>query len=189
MKREARVTLAEAKHFRVRNYLVDFVADRLEGLALKTGGLKEFGLQVGTEGKYAQMRDSILVNRKSWIKKTRTELTEEVFSSLEQSLERCRDARIEILDGLFAVEQDGTASAGRVFPTMTYWLDPKATVELCLSKLEGELLNKLRQIKQFLETTPLAADHGIVFFTGIDQSEPEWDVLWSTLGSDQERWV
>ena len=68
-------------------------------------------------------------------------------------------------------------------------MTPMATVKLCLSKLEGELVKKLQQIKEFMEVTGAGADHGIVFFSGIDQWEPEWGVTWSTLGSDQERWV
>lgn len=180
MNTESKVALAEAKHFRVRDYLVDFIADRLEGLALKTGGLREFVLQVETGSRYAQMRNSILTDRQTWIEKTRAELTEGTFSSLEQSLQRNSEAPIEIIDGLFTVERS-TAGSGRVFPALIGILDPKATVELCLSKLKGELDKKLLQIRKFMETTDAKADQAIVFFTGIDQWEPEWAVLWDTL--------
>jgi hypothetical protein len=188
MKRTANVALAEAKHFRERDYLVYFVADRLEGLALKTGGLKEYGLRIEMGPIYAPMRDSILSNRQSWIAKTRVELTEGTFASLEQSLQRNPVAPNEIMNGLFAVERSDTAGLGRVFPALMGNLDPKATAALCLSKVQGELTNKLRQIKDFMGATGAKADQAVVFFSGIDQWEPEWSVLWEILEGG-ENWV
>jgi hypothetical protein len=182
-----KVFLAEAKHFRLRDYLVYFIAERLEGLALKTGALREFNLQVETGGRYDQMSDSILTStdRQTWIEKTRAELTEGTFSSLEQSLRRNSEARIAIIDGLFTVERS-TAGSGRVFPALMGSLDPKATVALCLSKLEGELGNKLWQIRKFVESTSAKADHAIVFFSGVDEWEPVWSEFWATVDAKEQ---
>lgn len=189
MKGNAKNVIAEAKHFQVRDYLVYYVADRLEGLGLKTGKLAKFGLQVETGHKYDEKRNEVLQDRPLWVAKARAELSEEWFSSLVRSLENNPAIVPDILNGLFVVKRDETISAGRVFPSLMVFLDPRETVELCLCKLQCELMGKLEQIKLFMDTKQMDAAKAIVFFSGIDQWEPEWDELWSTLEAGREQWV
>lgn len=174
MEKDGRVFLAEAKHFQVRDWLVYFVADRLEGLALKTGMLTHSGLSVEMASKYSQQRDNILANRASWRAKARQALTEAEFLSWVQSLPNNEDAQIEIMDGLFALEHSKHMSPGRVSPAVTGTFDPKETARLRLDRLESELKGKLTQIKRFMDATGAHADQAVVFFSGIDEWEPEW---------------
>jgi len=187
MKRNAKNVIAEAKHFRVRDYLVYFVADRLEGLGLKTGRLANFGLMVETGDQYDVKRNEVLQDRPQWVVKARAELSEEWFSSLVRSLENNPAIVPDILNGLFVVKCDETISAGRVFPSLMEFLDPAKTVEFCLYKLQCELMGKLEQIKLFMDTKQMDAAKAIVFFSGIDQWEPEWNELWSTLEAGREQ--
>ena len=64
MRKNAKVTIAEAKHFRERDFLPEFVEDRLKGLVLKTGCLTEFGIMVTTTEKYARERENLLRTRR-----------------------------------------------------------------------------------------------------------------------------
>jgi hypothetical protein len=48
---KGKTILAEARHFRPRDYVLDYVYDRLYGLALKTGYLAKFGLLVEAESR------------------------------------------------------------------------------------------------------------------------------------------
>ena len=186
MRREGKIVLAEAKHFRVRDYLVYFVAERLEGLALVTGGLTSFGLQVETGNDYNRQRNDLVSNRNLWIAKARAELTEEWLRRAEEELEGDEGAKVPLLDGLFVVGRSATVSPSRVSPALMGMLDPKETVKLCLSKLQGDLTKKLVQIKQFMGTTGTHANEAIVFFSGIDEWEPEWNQFWSTLDAKEE---
>jgi len=189
MKRNAKNVIAEAKHFRVRDYLVYFVADRLEGLGLKTGRLANFGLMVETGDQYDVKRNEILRDRHLWMTKARTELSETWFSSLVRDLENNHAVESDILDGLFVVKCEETVSTGRVCPSLTESLSSTETVALCLCKLQVELMGKLEQIKVFMDTKQMDATKAIVFFSGIDQWQAEWDELWSTLEDGREQWV
>jgi hypothetical protein len=189
MKRQGKVVLAEAKHFRTRDYLLYFVAEQLEGLALKTDGLTRFGLQVETGNKYDQERDAVLQDRDIWLERTRCELTETLLFLLEQYLGCNENAAIEILGGLFEVKRSKTIRVGRVSSTLAGMLSPRETVMLCLSKLQGELMGKLKQIKDFMNTKQIRATRAIVFFSGVDEWEPEWAEVWSTLNDNGEQWA
>jgi hypothetical protein len=184
MEGDGKICLAEARHFQPRDYLVYFVADRLEGLALKTDTLKQFGLLVEMESKYAQKRDDILKNRALWVADTRRQLTEEAFLELLQALEATPNEQLAILDGLFLVERGDLISPGRVFPALMGMLDPGKTVAWCLSRLQDGLLDKLRQIKGFMDATGTQADLAIVLLSGIDEWQPEWSVVWEALNAD-----
>jgi len=188
MKRDAKIVLAEAKHFRVRDYLVYFIADRLEGLGLMTGGLPRFGFLVDTGNDYNRQRDNLVSNRSLWIGKARAELTEDWLRRAERQLESDDGAEAPLLDGLFVVRRSATTGPGRVLPALMGMLDPKETVKLCLSKLQGDLTKKLGQ-KEFMGATGTNANQAIVFFSGIDEWEPEWDKLWSTLEGQQGQWA
>jgi hypothetical protein len=89
-----------------------------------------------------------------------------------------------ILDGLFLVERSDLISPGRVFPALMGMLDPGKTVEWCLSRLRDELLDKLRQIKGFMDATKTQADLAIVLLSGIDEWQPEWSVVWEALDAN-----
>jgi hypothetical protein len=184
MERNGRICLAEARHFQPRDYLVYLVADRLEGLALETDALKQFSLSVEMGSKYAQKREDILKNRPRWVANTRRQLTEEAFLELLHALEATPNEQEAILDGLFLVERSGLISPGRVFPALMGMLDPRKTVEWCLSRLQEELLGKLGQIKGFIDATGAHADQAIVFFSGIDEWEPEWSIVWEALDAN-----
>ena len=189
MKRDAKIVLAEAKHFRVRDYLVYFVADRLEGLAFMTGGLTRFGLEVETGNDYNRQRDDLVSNRNLWIGKARAELTEDWLRRAEGQLETDEGAELLLLDGLFVVSHSAAVGPSRMSPVLMGTLDPKEAVKLCLSKLQGDLMKKLGQIKEFMGATGTNANQAIVFFSGIDEWEPEWAELWSTIEGGREQWA
>lgn len=186
MKRDDKVFMAEAKHFRARDYLVYFVADRLEGLALKTDTLKQFGLSVETGSKYAQKRDDILKDRPYWVANTRRQLVEEAFLELLQALEATPNEQQAILDGLFLVKRNDLISPGRVFPVLKGTPNQGKTTERCLSRLQAELLDKLKQIKGFMAAKRTQVDRAIVFFSGVDEWSPEWSVIWEALDANDE---
>ncbi|MCI0897378.1 MAG: hypothetical protein J4O11_03685 [Chloroflexi bacterium] len=181
-----KTVLAEAKHFRGRDYFVNYVADRLEGLALTTGKLTDFGLQVWTSDKYSKMLTELRSNRIVWLKKAREELTEPRLLSLERTLKADPDAEVQIIEGLFSVRRGPTP--GRVFGGWTYRLSPREAVELCLLRIQEELLAKLEQVRTFIEASGYGAAHVIIFFSGVDEWESEWSELWKSLDS-MESWA
>ena len=193
MKGDAKTVIAEAKHFRVKDYLAYFVEDRLEGLtlklALKTGKLSNFGLEIKRGDKYEEERDAILKYRTQWVTKARAELSETWFASLVRDLEKNPLTESNILDGIFAVRRSKTAGRGRVDLSLIGILDPIETAKQCLSRLKDQLMEKLKQIKTFMDARQISATQAIVFFSGMDQSEPEWDELWSTLEAEGEQWA
>ena len=186
MKQNGQTILAEAKHFRVRDYLPDFVHDRLEGLALKTGVLTRFGLNIEADERYDQERDRLLGACRSSLERgyrerARCELTEDWLSSLERQFRCDEDAQVPILDGLLTVKRN--TRVGSVELSQTGFLDPTKTVRLCLVKLFSELTVKLMQIKGFWDDARTDATQAVVFFSGIDPWQPEWDALWDVLFS------
>lgn len=187
MEGQGRVALAEAKHFRTRDYLVYFVAERLEGLALKMGRLTQFGLSISTTDKYDRYRKDILSNRQLWLGRVRAELTEDYLLSLEQKLASNPGAQIEVMDGLFMLECSKIAGAGSVYHALIGTLAPKQTVRLCLSRLQDEVMRKLGQIRRFIDAKGSRATEAIVFFCGIDEWEPEWAEVWSTLEDEGQQ--
>jgi hypothetical protein len=61
LKSADKIALAEAKHYRERDYLPSFIAERSEGLAIKVGGLCETGLKISTTNLYSERRIDILL--------------------------------------------------------------------------------------------------------------------------------
>lgn len=189
MERQGETALSEAKHFRARDYPLDFVADRLEGLALKTALFSKFGLTVETSLEYGRKRDTLLDGRRDWRDRARNVLTESFFLSLERCLAINVDAQVKILDGLSVINR--SPNAGEIRPNLRSSLDPEKTAKLFLEKLECELMGKITQIRDFTDTSKIGATHAIVFFSGTDPWEIEWSVLWEMLGERGKdlKWV
>ena len=189
MEKEGRVHLAEAKHFRVRDYLAYFIADRFEGLAFVTGKLTHFGLDVEISYEYQTRMYEIRKNRIQWVDRARQELTASALSAFEQKLSNDPHAKIPILDGLFVVRRSQSVGPGRVSPALIGSLCPKETAQWCLARLRDDLLGKLGQIKGCHGAVGDHADQAIVFFSGVDEWEPEWSVVWDALdANDEEAW-
>lgn len=186
MLKDTSEVLAEAKHFRERDFLPDFVNDRLQGLALKLflegRVLRECGcLSAGTTIEYSRRRDECLQNRSAYLNRARQELTEEWFLSVAPGLVKDNGASTQVLDGLIKVAQ--IASVGGS-------LSPKQTATLMLEKLDGDLMGKLEQIREFMNNSHRTPSIAVVFFSGTEPWQIEWDVLWKEMKSsiDPSQW-
>jgi hypothetical protein len=186
MTKQGQVVLAEAKRFRERDYLPEFIVDRLQGLALTTGALSGFGLEVVATRHYVGGRNDSVTdrNRSGWIQCARGELTEDWLRGLGRRFHSA--PQVEILGDLLAVRR--TQRAGAVDLQLSGGSDRVKTVMLMLSKLRGELMTKLCQIKEFMDATRTRANEAIVFLSGIDEDQTEWSYFWSLL-DHSEQWA
>lgn len=182
---QGRPVVAEAKHFRPRDYVVEFVEDRLDGLVLKTGGFRQMGLFVDSGYDYDRRRYTLVGARAHWrlryLDAIRRKLTEEWLGSAERALVGGTQQRMEILGGRLAIEPTRHGSPGRVRSSLLFMADPEETALRLLLKVECALLEKLRQIQSWLQGEPRRAAEAVVFFSGVDPSEMEWSVLWETM--------
>lgn len=188
MRKGDEITLAEAKHFRARDFLPDFVEDRLKGLRFKTGYLTRFGISADTTDKYGRMRDFLLETRK-WCESAyqdaiRDELTEEWLEELERSLTDDPRCELEIVFNLFAVrrvEISSETGVGLFGPHE----NEKDAAGLMLEKLCGNLVAALKQIKSFIDRNPSGEDPSLalVFLSGTSSWSEEWNDMWEMLES------
>ncbi len=188
MKRDRETTIAEAKHFRARDFLPDFVEDRLRGLRFKTGYLTRFGISADTTDKYGRIRDFLLETRK-WCESCyqdaiRDEFTEEWLKALECSLTDDPRRELDIIFNLFVVrrlEIPGEATVGLFGPIKNRGY----ATELMLEKLCGNLMSALKQIKSFIDRNPSREylSRALVFLSGTNSWSWEWNDMWETLKS------
>lgn len=182
MRKEEELTVAEAKHFRERDFLPEFLHDRLTGLLLKTGCLTGFGIFIDTTYRYDRERENFLRTRLECEHKCRDiireELTDEWLERLELKLAEDPEEELEIVDGLFVVSRSEAPHAVGVG-----WGLPTDGAELMLEKLGGNLMKALEQIKPFVERQPLrdSPTSALIFLSGTDPSRIEWDDMWETL--------
>lgn len=188
MRKGEEMTLAEAKHFRARDFLPDFVEDRLRGLRFKIGCLTRFGIFADTTDKYERIRDFLLETRK-WCESAyqdaiRDELTEEWLKALECSLTDDPHRKLEIIFNLFVVsrvEIPCETSVGLFGPHK----NERDAAKLMLEKLCGNLTAALKQIKSFIDRNP-SGEHpsrAIVFLSGTSSWSEEWNDMWEMLES------
>jgi len=186
MKKGGEVAIAEAKHFRARDFLPDSVGDRLKGLVLTTGYLTEFGIFGDTTDKYGQIRDFLLGTRKQceygYREAIRNELTEEWLKALECSLADDPNRESEIIYGLFVVKRvdiPHEASVGLFGPHK----NERDAAELMLEKLCGNLISALKQIKSFIDNNPTEGipSKALVFLSGTDPWSIEWSDMWDAM--------
>ena len=185
MRKDASITIAEAKRFRDRDFLAEFVDDRLKGLALSTGCLAEFGLSVSSIDKYERERQNLLRTRRQdeqrYRNVVRAELTEEWMTTLEDKLHSDPGATQEIVCGFFVVHRvDIPHNVG-----MMLFGPPRVAraAELMLDKLSGDLMQALAQINSYVQGD-LAADlpaRALVFLSGTGSWSIEWDSMWKAL--------
>lgn len=185
MRRDAKMTIAEAKHFRERDFLPEFVEDRLKGLVLKTGRLTEFGVTVYTTEKYARERENILRTRPEdeyrYRDSVREELTEEWLAALEDSLRDDPGKLADIINGLFIVRRVEIPHEAGMF---LFGLPRgKRAAELMIEKLSGNLMTALKQINSFLEgdLAGRVPSRALVFLSGTSSWSIEWDDMWKAL--------
>mgnify|MGYP005863811181 CR=1 FL=1 len=194
MKKGVEITLAEAKQFRARDFLPDFVEDRLKGLRFKTDCLTKFGIFADTTDKYGRIRDFLLETRK-WCESAyqnaiRDELTEEWLKALECCLTDDPRRESKIMFNLFVVrrvEIPYETSVGLFGP----YKNEKDAAGLMLEKLCGNLMAALKQIKSFIGRNP-SREHSfraLVFLSGTSSWSGEWSAMWEMLESkDNATW-
>jgi len=176
------LTVAEAKHFRERDFLPEFIEDRLQGLVLCTGYLTQFGIFIHTTHKYDLERQDLLRKRlqteQEYHRSIREELTKEWLKRLEYELAEKPETEVEIVNGFFEVSRSEVPSDVGVG-----WGPPMNSAELMLEKLGGNLMAALRQIKSFIESNPTGANpmKALVFLSGTDPFSIEWDDMWKSL--------
>lgn len=183
MRKGGKTTVAEAKHFRERDFLPEFVEDRLRGLVLKTSCLHQFGIFAHTMHKYDQERENLLRTRLEsehrYRGSVREELTEEWLRKLDVSLAEDPEYKTEIVKGLFVVSRsEAPYSVG------VGWGPPTHGEELMLEKLGGNLMTALKQIKSFIDRNPYGEipSRALVFLSGTSSFSMEWDDMWKALG-------
>lgn len=194
MRKGEEITLAEAKHFRARDFLPDFVEDRLKGLRFKTGCLTHFGIFADTTDKHGRIRDFLLETRK-WCESAyqdaiRDELTEEWLKALEHTLTDDPHHELEIIFNFFVVrrvEIPRETGVGLFGPHK----NERDAAELMLEKLCGNLMAALKQIKSFIDRNP-SGEHpsrALVFLSGTSSWSEEWNDMWEMLKSgDSNVW-
>lgn len=195
MRKDEELTVAEAKHFRERDFLPEFVEDRLKGLVLETGYLTGFGIFVDTTDKYDRERDYLLKTRREceheYRQAIRRELTEEWLKALEDSLTEDLRKEPEIISGLFVVrrvEIPHEASMGLFGPNK----NAMDAAKLMLCKLSDNLMKALKQIKSFADNNPSREipSRALVFLSGTDPWSIEWSDMWEALceSDDSAAW-
>ena len=185
MGENATVTIAEAKHFRERDFVAEFVEDRLKGLVLKTGCLTEFGLMVTSTDKHDYERDNLLRTRREnehlYRDAVREELTEEWMKALEGKLSEAPETTQEVVNGFFVVHRDEIPhdiGMGLFGPPQV----PRPA-ELMLEKLSGDLMQALKQIKTFIRghVGSRIPSRALVFVSGTSSFSYEWHSMWKAL--------
>ncbi|OGN89973.1 MAG: hypothetical protein A2158_04160 [Chloroflexi bacterium RBG_13_46_14] len=185
MNKNGEVIIAEVKHSRWRDYLPDFIEDRLNGLILETGYLSRFGISVYTSDMYGQMREFFLETRRGcelgYRDVIREELTEEWLKQMECNLDKNPNFYKEIILNLFIMQRDD-------FPGVRVGLfgplkNEKDAAKLMLKKLCGNLMKALKQIESFIDanSTIDIYSRALVFLSGTDSWSKEWDNMWEML--------
>ncbi len=176
------LTVAEAKHFRERDFLPEFIEDRLQGLVLSTGYLAQFGIFIHTTHKYDLERQDLLrkrrQNEQEYRCSIREELTEEWLKGLEHELAEKPETEVEIVNGFFEVYRSEVP-----YDVGVGWGPPTHSAELMLEKLGGNLMAALKQIKSFIESdlTGVNPVKALVFLSGTDPFSIEWNDMWEAL--------
>ncbi len=192
--RDGDVVIAEAKHFRERDFIPDFIEDRLKGLVLQTGFLSEFGISIDPTERYKQKRGELLRERKkcehTYRLGIRAVLTEEWLQEIERNLISEPTMESELFGGLFNVRRVETPNDVSV--SMEPFSSTNAT-ETMLDKLEGDLVKGLKQISTFMDyNTSLrtAITSAVVFLAGTGEWHWEWSDMWDELceSKDAEAW-
>lgn len=185
-RRAGEVALAEAKRVRSRDYLVEFVEDRLEGLALLAGRLERFGLR-GESSSYDTLREDLAAGaakeRDERITHTRRVLTDEWLESLEQRLWHRESGTVgEILGIRFTFERV-EHPIGRVSMSQGLFDTPQDKAKALLPRLNYRLTHALTQIRGYMDrategrTTSLA----VVLVSGVDYADFDWMALWESM--------
>lgn len=181
MLKNGSVTIAEAKHFRERDYLLDFVYDRIAGLFLITDLFRQFGLKIETTPQYEKMRDvltkEMAAQRQERVQKAREDLPLTFLGALSNN----HSSQIQILDGLVNLRR--TSRVGLLEVETSGSDDPNKTCELMLSKLEGKLNTSLKQIATYYnnQIDKLQISSALVFFSGTGPESKEWGTMWEVL--------
>jgi hypothetical protein len=187
MHKNEEVVIAEAKHFRERDYLPEFIEDWLSGLVLITGLLRDFGLSITTSDKYVRTRQGILADRKQneikWRQRIRKELSEEWLKKTEAYFTKEPEKEISIIEDLFIIWRSQTPQDTGVIQSFA-----NTTPNVMFEKITENLLKALKQIKHYISEriigkTPVKA---IVFLSGTDPFSNEWDTFWETLSTGRD---
>jgi len=189
MQKDNRIVIAEAKHFRGRDYLPDFIFDRLRGMKYTTGCLNNFGINVDTTDKYRQIRDFLLETRKycelGYRGDIRNELTEAWLKEQENRLSLNSDFESTIFHNLFLVKRSAIphVAVGIAGPHNT----KTKAAELMLEKLCGSLMNALEQIRSFIDQNQsVLVSKALVFLGGTSSWSMEWNDMWESLEIDRD---
>ncbi|MFC1914337.1 hypothetical protein ACFLXF_03600 [Chloroflexota bacterium] len=179
--KQKETTIAEAKHFRERDYLLEFVYDRIRGLFLKTGLYLKLGLEIEATQKYEDGRDNMVKQnskqKAQHIQRARVTMPVNILDKLLNK--SCTS--IELLEGLIIVRT--TSNVPFFQMSSPFVINPMQTFERMISKLEGEFLSKLTQIKCFMDaqTGEISISNALVFLSGTNPQDKEWDTMWDVL--------
>lgn len=189
MKRGEESIIAEAKRFRERDYISEFIEDWLSGLVMISGLLSRFGISLRMTDKYDRTRQQLLDARRQheleYREKIREELSKDWLEKTEACLESKPQQEFSVIDDLFIIwKSEIPMDTG--FITSLAETSPKVIFE----KLKGNLFSSLEQINSYITArnekgTP---DKAIIFVSGTGPWSYEWDTFWETLstGSDPE---
>lgn len=182
--------ISEAKDFRERDYLLDFIYDRLAGLMLVTKAYRKIGLKIETTLKYEQIRDCLAGEKTSQKQARIVAARDSLPSDILIPLLNGETNGLQVINGLFNIET--MTKTGAIEVSSIHSSDPRTTCLLMLEKIQGKLQDSLKQIATFCNK------HGdeniskaIVFLSGTDQSADEWDTMWDVLigFNDREAWM
>jgi hypothetical protein len=179
MWRGAEVAIAEAKNLRARDFLLDFLDDRIHGLAFKTRRLANFGLLIETGDGYERKRDDLIKTRadrrSDIVEEVRGIVTEEWLESLERGLgeEASGEVGRELLGIPFVFKKE-LSRPGAVDTGQTYWGESRVrAANNMLAKLNGLLNGALNQIRGYADAQHV--DRGsflpVVFVSGMGPEE------------------
>jgi len=181
MSKNGSITIAEAKHFRERDYLLDFVYDRVAGLFLITDLFRQFGLKIETTTRYEEIRDVLTKEKAAQRQERVQEARENMQLTLLGALSNNDSSEIQILDGLVNIKR--TSYIGHL-EVETFGSDnPNETCELMLSKLGGKLNTSLKQIAKYYDNLidKSQISSALVFFSGTGPENLEWSAMWDVL--------
>jgi len=174
-------TIAEAKHFRTRDYLLDFVYDRVGGLLVKTGQYRKINLLIETTPKYRNCREALVKHtaaiRAEHIRRAREEIQDSLFEKMAET----GASQVDLLDGLISVKI--TSGKGLSVVPSVGWQNLLETSQLMIDKLKGNLYKALGQINGYKNTQNFEATNlnGLGFLSGTGPEEKEWDTMWDML--------
>lgn len=181
MSKNGSITIVEAKHFRERDYLLDFVYDRVAGLFLITDLFRQFGLKIETTTRYEEIRDVLTKEKAAQRQERVQEARENMPLTLLGALSNNDSSEIQILDGLVNIKR--TSYIGHL-EVETFGSDnPNQTCELMLSKLGGKLNTSLKQIAKYYDNLidKSQISSALVFFSGTGPESREWETMWEML--------